>query len=185
MSLTTCLEVLVVAVLTLALTPISGLGSESNGLGDHIEWLPLEDGLELAKKENKPLMLIIHKSWCGACKAMKPKFVESDEIAALSKKFVMVNTMDDDEPEGEIYQPDGGYIPRLLFFDPSGDLLKDIINESGNPKYKYYYSDADAITRSMKTVLKQYSSDEPLEEATVEVESDESVQKNGTERIEL
>lgn len=39
-----------------------------NGLGEHIDWSTLDDGLSRAKQENKPLMLIIHKSWCGACK---------------------------------------------------------------------------------------------------------------------
>jgi len=50
--------------------------------------------------------------------ALKPKIAESDEIFALSQKFVMVNTMDDDEPKAEDdrYTPDGGYIPRILFF---------------------------------------------------------------------
>jgi len=179
----------VFGILAISVITISGLGSESNGLGEHIEWLNLQDGLELAKESKKPLMLIIHKSWCGACKAMKPKFVESEEIEALSKKFVMVNTMDDDEPEGDIYQPDGGYIPRLLFFDPNGDLLTDIINEGGNPKYKYYYNDADSITRSMNKVMTLFgggSGDTEEPEAEVEVVEDND-KKNSTDpiRIEL
>jgi hypothetical protein len=40
----------------------------SHGLGNHIEWVKLEEGLIQAKDEDKPLMLIIHKSWCGACR---------------------------------------------------------------------------------------------------------------------
>jgi len=45
--------------------------SLANGFGEHIEWKTLKHGFELAKAENKFLMLIIHKSWCGACKGTK------------------------------------------------------------------------------------------------------------------
>jgi len=43
----------------------------SHGLGDHIDWHTLEKGQELAEKEGKPLMLIIHKTWCGACRCKR------------------------------------------------------------------------------------------------------------------
>jgi len=38
------------------------------GFGEQYIWFGLEEGLEAAKNSNKPLMLIIHKTWCGACK---------------------------------------------------------------------------------------------------------------------
>jgi len=164
----------------------SAVGSDSHGLGDHIEWHPLEEGLELAKESNKPLMLIIHKSWCGACKALKPKFEESKEIAELSKKFVMVNTLDDEEPEGDAYTPDGGYIPRLLFFEPNGELLSDIVNEGGNPKYKFYYHDAETVAKSMSKVVKLYNPEESGDTAeNVEKEAPVVETKNETNRVEL
>jgi hypothetical protein len=39
----------------------------SHGFGKNIDWAHYpSDALEFATKEKKPIMLIIHKSWCGA-----------------------------------------------------------------------------------------------------------------------
>lgn len=38
------------------------------GFGEHIKWYKLDDALEEAKSTNLPIMLVVHKTWCGACK---------------------------------------------------------------------------------------------------------------------
>lgn len=101
--------------------------------GDDIEWHTLEEGKALAKETGKPLMVIVHKSWCGAsspqqscasvccaafqltcftcgetagaCKRLKPQFAQSEDIKAYSKNFIMVNTEDNEEPTEEMYKP--------------------------------------------------------------------------------
>lgn len=45
----------------------------AHGLGHHITWVGLKEGLISSEKEDKPLMLIIHKSWCGACRGEHDK----------------------------------------------------------------------------------------------------------------
>ena len=40
--------------------------AEARGWGDSIVWSSYTDGLATAKRENKPVMLFVHKTWCGA-----------------------------------------------------------------------------------------------------------------------
>lgn len=131
----------------------------SRGWNDDIPWVSLEAALDIAKKENKPIFLLIHKSWCHACKSLRPKFAKAKEIAELSKQFVMVNTEDDEEPWEEQYQPDGKYIPRIFFLDPEGNVMSDVKNPKMEyEQYQYYYSNPAPIITAMKQVLKRLES---------------------------
>ena len=129
-------------------------GSESNGLGDHIEWHTWSNGVSLAKETGRPLMVVLHKSWCPACKSLKPKFVASDAIAKLSTSFVMVNAKEGEEPMDQpMFDIDGKYIPRIIFLDNEANVLPEIVNDSGNPQYKYYHMEAQSIVKAMKKTL--------------------------------
>ena len=128
--------------------------SESNGLGDHIDWQTWQDGLLLARETGKPLMVVLHKSWCPACKSLKPKFAGSEELNKLSSQFVMVNAKEGEEPMDESkLNIDGKYIPRVIYLDSEENVLSDVINDDGNPQYKYYHMNSESIIESMKKVL--------------------------------
>ena len=43
------------------------------GWGDGIEWVKFEDSAALSASTGKPVMVVIHKSWCGACKVRAPR----------------------------------------------------------------------------------------------------------------
>eukprot|EP00993_Chasmostoma_nieuportense_P005981 NODE_6595_length_519_cov_20.852041_g6430_i0.p2 GENE.NODE_6595_length_519_cov_20.852041_g6430_i0~~NODE_6595_length_519_cov_20.852041_g6430_i0.p2 ORF type:complete len:150 (-),score=40.03 NODE_6595_length_519_cov_20.852041_g6430_i0:69-482(-) len=128
------------------------VAAPDNGFGDQYSWCTLDSARDEARLTNKPIMLIIHKTWCGACKALKPAFQASPEISKLAKDFVLVNLQDGEEPKGDEFSPDGQYIPRLFFLSADGSVL-DVYNKQGNAKYKYFYPQPDSIVRSMKEVL--------------------------------
>ncbi|WP_411017663.1 thioredoxin family protein, partial [Salmonella sp. s51090] len=88
------------------------------GWGQDIQWTTLDNAYDKAKELKKPILLIIHKSWCSACKALKKKFVNCQKVADLSNNFVMVNIEDDDNKTDKKFNVDGAYAPRIYFIDP-------------------------------------------------------------------
>lgn len=55
------------------------------------------------------------------------------------------------------FQPDGTYVPRILFFTPDGEFMKDIYNRhpKAEDKYKYFYSNTSQIIDSMILALER------------------------------
>jgi len=132
---------------------LSAASDYARGWGKNIKWVSLKEGQRLAKESNKPAMIVIHKTWCRACKALKPRFAASSEISKLSNDFIMINVEDDEEPKQAEFKPDGGYIPRILFMDPAGNVLPEQTNPNSS-QWKYFYGETQSILESMRRVLK-------------------------------
>lgn len=78
------------------------------GFGTDVEWIGWPEALEKSEELNKPIFLLIHKTWCGACKQLRSSFETSpkrNDFIKLSRKFVMVNVEDDEEPEDDKFAP--------------------------------------------------------------------------------
>jgi thiol-disulfide isomerase/thioredoxin len=126
----------------------------ANGFGDAIAWRGLDEGLAEARQLARPLMLVVHASWCSQCRALKPEFGD-DELEALSEKFVMVNVDQDQVPRALEFAPDGDYVPRIVFVDPkSGRPVPELLNEQRS-RTVYYYSSADDVVDTMKKALER------------------------------
>uniref|UniRef100_A0A8P4G724 Thioredoxin domain containing 12 (endoplasmic reticulum) n=1 Tax=Dicentrarchus labrax TaxID=13489 RepID=A0A8P4G724_DICLA len=123
--------------------------ASGKGFGDNIHWRTLDDG----KKEAELMFPLYFTS------ALKPKFAESKDISELAHNFVMINLEDEEEPKDEAFSPDGGYIPRILFLDPSGKVHPEITNRNGNPNYKYFYSSAEQVVSGMKEAQEKLTGD--------------------------
>ncbi|TMS36447.1 hypothetical protein L596_003606 [Steinernema carpocapsae] len=151
----------------------------AHGFGDEVEWVQWDNAISIAMDLNKPILLLVHKTWCGACKALKTTFRVSTnrgELIKLSDKFVMTNTEDDEEPEDEEYAPDGRYIPRIFFLDKFGKRL-EVNNKKAYPNNQYYYPQINDIVKGMKKALELF-------EAPADKEDEKEVEEKKEEKEE-
>ena len=110
-----------------------------NGYGPDIQWRSLDDARAESAASGKPMMVLVHASWCGRCKELRPVF-EDPKIVAASQELVMVNMDQDEVPEAlTTMAPDGKYVPRILFFSPDGARMPQIVNPRSE-KFPLYYS---------------------------------------------
>jgi len=77
----------------------------------------LDDGADAFLSENEAVLVLVHTSWCGHCKSMKPDFIRvSDELAA-SKSSARLAAIEGDKFRNWL-EPFGvtGF-PTLLYFE--------------------------------------------------------------------
>jgi thiol:disulfide interchange protein len=118
-----------------------------------VAWHSWDEALPLAKRESKPILVLVYADWCPHCRALAPAFSDP-QIEALAKHFVMVRQNHDDDPAWlEPYKKYGGYVPRIFFFDSKGQMREDIT--SSHPRYPFFYAaeHIDLLKQSMRRVI--------------------------------
>ena len=128
-------------------------GGDWNDSG--INWQAYEQGLAMAKKENKPVCLIIYTEWCPHCVTYSKIFHNAD-VVKQTKRFVMIRIDKDKHPNvGKMYAPDGQYIPRTYFLSPAGALDPSI--HEARDRYLYFYNEKEpaALLAGMNQALQK------------------------------
>jgi protein-disulfide reductase (glutathione) len=147
-----------VAALFLICTAVTGVRMAAAGgdwNDDGIQWRSLDEGLELAKKEKKPVCLIFYTEWCPHCTNYSKVFHDS-RVVDVAKKLVMVRIDGDKDKElSKQYALDGAYIPRTYFLSSDGKVDDSI--HAPRDRYKYFYNEHDAgeVLASMQAALKK------------------------------
>lgn len=127
----------------------------ANGWGDDIAWRGFDEGMSESIETGRPLMMVVHTSWCTKCKALKKKFRSDMELQELTENFVMINVDQDENAAALNYAPDGQYIPRIVFLDDAGSVDEKLRNKR-SPRYKFFYTPNDDIAEVMRKALKAH-----------------------------
>jgi hypothetical protein len=106
----------------------------------NIQWKSYEQGLAMAKKENKPVCLVFYTEWCAHC-VNYSKIFHDAKVVEQAKQFVMIR-MDKDKHKNvsKKFAPDGEYIPRTYFLSSAGKLDPSI--HAPRDRYKYFYNES-------------------------------------------
>nr|XP_020466721.1 anterior gradient protein 3-like [Monopterus albus]XP_020466723.1 anterior gradient protein 3-like [Monopterus albus]XP_020466724.1 anterior gradient protein 3-like [Monopterus albus] len=125
--------------------------SLARGWGDSIKWVKTyKEALQMTVKSKKPLMVIHHKLDCPHSKALKKAFVAAKSIQKMAKEdFIMLNTVT--ETGDKNLAPDGYYVPRIIFVDPSKTVRTDIRGRYSNHRYTYQAADLPLLAKNMET----------------------------------
>jgi len=58
---------------------------------ENIKWYSLSEGMELARRENKPVFLFVYVSWCDKCKRMEKKiFPDKEVLPLITENFIPI-----------------------------------------------------------------------------------------------
>ncbi|XP_029022081.1 anterior gradient protein 2 homolog [Betta splendens] len=131
----------------------------SRGWGDQLIWAQTyEEALYWSRSKNKPLMVIFHLEDCPHSQAMKKAFSENNEIQrTLDEDFIVLNLVY--ETTDKHLSPDGQYVPRLIFVDPSMTVRADITGRYANRMYAYETSDTKLLLSNMEKAKKLLKSE--------------------------
>eukprot|EP01100_Stratorugosa_tubuloviscum_P012684 TRINITY_DN611_c0_g2_i1.p1 TRINITY_DN611_c0_g2~~TRINITY_DN611_c0_g2_i1.p1 ORF type:complete len:168 (+),score=67.08 TRINITY_DN611_c0_g2_i1:135-638(+) len=142
---------LIIVIISIQLININ---CDSLGFNDNIEWLnSFEEAKIIAKETNKPIMVLIQRSWCGACKSLKNVFKNSNKLVEKSKDFTMVVVDQDQEPQEQEFKASGEYYPRIFFACSEGIVDIEIYNTRGHLSYRHFYSDENSLLFGMDNAL--------------------------------
>ncbi|XP_053189713.1 anterior gradient protein 2 homolog [Scomber japonicus] len=131
----------------------------SRGWGDQLIWAQTyEEGLFWSRSRNKPLVVIFHLEDCPHSKAVKKVFSEDNEIQKmLDEDFIVLNLVY--ETTDKHLSPDGQYVPRIIFVDPTMTVRADITGRYSNRMYAYEPNDIKLLMSNMQKAKKLLKSE--------------------------
>jgi thioredoxin-related protein len=125
-------------VLIAALGPVTmaQTGSDSVSAQDMFDWVSFDKAKEMAKEDNKKILVYVNARWCGYCKKMENEVFVEESIQELTSEYFYPVWLDLDVEDEyltfaesklshrEFAQKLGAYsTPTFIFFEANEDII--------------------------------------------------------------
>jgi thioredoxin-related protein len=93
--------------------------------GINFQEISLKEGLKLAKKEKKLVLVYFHASWCGPCRLMKKETFSDKQVGEFYNKNFVNLSVDSEKKEGPslVRKYEINSIPYFLVFNSDSKMV--------------------------------------------------------------
>jgi thiol:disulfide interchange protein DsbD len=125
---------------------LGSCGQEDVEPTTELAWVATYDeALDLAREENKPVMIDFHAEWCSWCKTLDNKTYSHRDVIAASSDFISLKIDADVHRDiTQRYRVTG--LPTILFVDASGKEIHRVVG----------YRPADKFLDEINTALENF-----------------------------
>lgn len=97
-----------------------------------VKWYGFQEGVEIAQRENKPVLLVVYADWCGVCKDYSRMFFDPKVVDSARRVVLIRLNQDTDTKVFAKYGLEGKYVPRTYI------LNKNLVIQPSPYKSKNY-----------------------------------------------
>mmetsp|Transcript_29589 Transcript_29589/g.39347 ORF Transcript_29589/g.39347 Transcript_29589/m.39347 type:complete len:288 (-) Transcript_29589:395-1258(-) len=97
--------------------------------GISFEHISLEEAIQKAKSENKPIFIDVYATWCGPCKYLSREVFVEEELGEYMNKHFINLKLDGEEGDGDYLMSEFGLdaFPTMLYLSPDKDEMNRIV----------------------------------------------------------
>jgi thiol-disulfide isomerase/thioredoxin len=142
------LPVIAIAVL-LAMTPFSSV--KGQGIQRDIQWLSnVEKAKELAKRQNKLVLLHFGASWCRPCKALDTYVFKSSQVKKAISENVVPVKLDADRALDLVNEYDVSMVPFDVIISPAGRVITERRSPADADNYAKMIAGTSTASRNLE-----------------------------------
>ena len=138
--------------LLLSMFLLAGIFFSTTLFAEEIVWLKdINTAFEMAKKEQRTVMVLVEGENCRWCKKMKHRTLGDENVQKKLKLYITVKVMRENEDDVKDLPIIHG-VPSIFFMTPQKDVIESVIGYFNVEDFLSYISDVEKKTLKTKSL---------------------------------